>query len=160
MMITNNNLDVYIADDHEIVAKAIANLLLSIKTIKTVRTFANGKELYSACLNKIPNLIILDMEMPIWNGMMTLKKLTEITSTPIIMLTMNDEKTLIEECIKSGAKGYLHKNCTIEELQNKVENLKIEKEPTNELLEAIEEVKNGKVETFKDFETYKKAMEL
>ncbi len=120
-MITNNNLDVYIADDHEIVAKAIANLLLSIKTIKTVRTFANGKELYSACLNKIPNLIILDMEMPIWNGMMTLKKLTEITSTPIIMLTMNDEKTLIEECIKSGAKGYLHKNCTIEELQNAIE---------------------------------------
>ncbi len=39
-------------------------------------------------------------------------------------------------------------------------NLKIEKEPTNELLEAIEEVKNGKVETFNDFETYKKAMEL
>ena len=39
-------------------------------------------------------------------------------------------------------------------------NLKIEKEPTNELLEAIEEVKNGKVETFKDFETCKKAMEL
>ena len=39
-------------------------------------------------------------------------------------------------------------------------NLKIEKEPTNELLEVIEEVKNGKVETFKDFETYKKAMEL
>ena len=39
-------------------------------------------------------------------------------------------------------------------------NLKIEKEPTNDLLEAIEEVKNWKVETFKDFETYKKAMEL
>ncbi|MGJ0310209.1 hypothetical protein [Aliarcobacter cryaerophilus] len=39
-------------------------------------------------------------------------------------------------------------------------NLKIEKEPTNDLLEAIEEVKSRKVETFKDFETYKKAMEL
>ncbi|OCL81872.1 hypothetical protein [Arcobacter porcinus] len=38
-------------------------------------------------------------------------------------------------------------------------NLKIEKEPTNELLEAIEELKSGKVERFKDFETYKKVME-
>ena len=39
-------------------------------------------------------------------------------------------------------------------------NLKIEKEPKNDLLEAIEEVKNRKFETFKDFETYKKAMEI
>ncbi len=116
-MPTEQLIHVYLADDHEIVAKAIANLLMSSGNIKQVSTFLNGKELYEACLAKMPDLIILDMEMPEWNGMATLKKLKEITEVPVIILTMNDEKRLIEETIKEGARGYLHKNCTQEELQ-------------------------------------------
>ena len=109
---------VYLADDHEIVAKAIAGLLMSLSNIKQVSTFTNGKELYDACLVKMPDLVILDMEMPDWNGMATLKKLKEINAAPVIMLTMNDEKRIIEETMREGAKGYLHKNCTLEELQD------------------------------------------
>ncbi|MES2763418.1 MAG: response regulator transcription factor [Bacteroidota bacterium] len=118
---TNSPIEIYLADDHEIVAKAIANLLISLNTVTTVKTFPDGKELYNACLYKMPDLIILDMEMPEWNGMVTLQKLVEITSIPIIMLTMNDEKKLIEESIKQGAKGYLHKNCKLNELQNAID---------------------------------------
>lgn len=116
-MSTEKQIEVYLADDHEIVAKAIANLLMSSGNIKQVSTFLTGKELYDACLSKMPDLVILDMEMPGWNGMATLKKLKELSQVPVIMLTMNDEKRLIEEAIKEGAKGYLHKNCTLEELQ-------------------------------------------
>ncbi|MCD6020019.1 MAG: two component transcriptional regulator, LuxR family [Bacteroidetes bacterium] len=108
---------IYLADDHEIVAKAIANLLLSLNEITDVKTFSNGKSLYLECLDRQPDLIMLDMKMPEWNGMDTLKKLKGITSVPVIMLTMNDEKKVIEESIKEGAKGYLHKNCTLEELE-------------------------------------------
>jgi DNA-binding NarL/FixJ family response regulator len=114
-------IEIYLADDHEIVAKAIGNLLTTIKVIKNVKTFANGKLLYDACLLKMPDLIILDMEMPIWNGITTLKNLIEITSVPVIMLTMNDEKSTIEESIKIGAKGYLHKNCNQDELNDAIQ---------------------------------------
>jgi two-component system response regulator DegU len=117
----NRPLEIYLTDDHEIVAKAIANLLTSLDTVGTVKTFSNGKELYNACLDKMPDLVILDMEMPEWNGMVTLKKLVEIASVPIIMLTMNDERKLIEESIKEGAKGYLHKNCNLSELKTAIE---------------------------------------
>ncbi len=113
-------IEVYLADDHEIVAKAIANLLTSVASVDTVKTFSNGKELYHSVQNKKPDLIFLDMEMPGWNGMVSLKKLREITSTPIIMLTMNDEKTIIEESMKEGANGYLHKNCSLKELQEAI----------------------------------------
>jgi two-component system, NarL family, response regulator DegU len=119
-MNSNQNIRVYLADDHEIVAKAIANLLVSIKGIKEVKTFSNGKELYQGCLSSSPDLIILDMEMPEWNGMATLKKLKELHAIPVIMLTMNDEKAMIEESIKEGAKGYLHKNCTQDELEKAI----------------------------------------
>jgi two-component system response regulator DegU len=117
----NRALEIYLTDDHEIVAKAIANLLISLETVSSVKTFSNGKELYNTCLDKMPDLIILDMEMPEWNGMVTLKKLLEIASVPVIMLTMNDERKLIEESIKEGAKGYLHKNCSLNELQTAIE---------------------------------------
>jgi two-component system response regulator DegU len=117
----NSSLEIYLADDHEIVAKAMANLLTSLPNVTAVKTFCNGWELYNACLYKMPGLIILDMEMPEWNGRETLKKLVEITSTPVIMLTMNDERKVIEEAIKEGAKGYLHKNCKLNELQNAID---------------------------------------
>lgn len=120
-MPTEHQIEVYLADDHEIVAKAIAGLLMSIPNIKQVSTFLNGKDLYDACLVKMPDVIILDMEMPEWNGITTLKKLKEIHAAPVIMLTMNDEKRVIEETMREGAKGYLHKNCTPEELQNALE---------------------------------------
>ena len=114
-------IEIYLADDHEIVAEAIANLLSKIKGVANVKTFANGKLLYSACLLNMPDLIILDMEMPIWNGITALKNLVEITSVPIIMLTMNDEKSIVEESIKLGAKGYLHKNCNQDELNDAIQ---------------------------------------
>jgi DNA-binding NarL/FixJ family response regulator len=116
----HRNLDVYFADDHQLVAKAIADLLLKINGIAVVKTFSNGKELYHACLSKMPDLVILDIQMPEWNGITTLKKLNEINSVPAIMLSMNDEKTVIEECMREGAKGYLNKDCTQEELQNAI----------------------------------------
>lgn len=114
-------IEVYLADDHEIVAKAIAGLLMSLSNIKQVHTFLNGQELYDACRFKMPDLVILDMEMPEWNGITTLKRLREINAAPVIMLTMNDEKRVIEEAMREGAKGYLHKNCTLEELKNALE---------------------------------------
>ncbi len=116
-MTEKSGINVYLADDHELVAKGIANLLISLKNVANVTTFFNGSELYNSCLVMMPDLIILDMEMPVWNGMTTLKKLHELKPVPVIMLTMNDEKTSIEASNKEGAKGYLHKNCTQNELE-------------------------------------------
>lgn len=116
-MIVSNSIEIYLADDHEIVAKALANLILSLDGVRSIRTFPHGKALYEACLEKMPDLVILDMEMPVWNGMQTLKRLKEKSSVPVIMLTMNDERSCIEESIREGALGYLHKNSSPRELQ-------------------------------------------
>lgn len=114
------NLEIYYADDHEIVATSISNLLRSVHGVTGVKTFNNGKSLFTECHSKIPSLVILDMEMPDWSGLTTLKKLKELGSFPVLMLSMNDEKSVITECLKSGASGYLNKNCTVKELEEAI----------------------------------------
>src|SRR6185369_6338195 len=111
---------VYLADDHDIVAQGISNLLRSVNEIETVETFANGRLLYNACSRQLPELVILDLEMPEWDGITTLKKLSEFRNIPVIILSMNDEKTMIEECMKAGASAFLNKNCSPGELQEAV----------------------------------------
>lgn len=115
------DVEIYYADDHQIVANSIANLLRSILGVSRVKTFDNGKSLYDECSSKIPSLAILDMEMPGWSGLETLKKLKSLGAIPVLMLSMNDEKSVITECIQAGASGYLNKNCSIKELEEAIE---------------------------------------
>ena len=119
----NKGLLVYLADDHEIVAKAIAGLLLSIESIGEVRTFLNGKDLLAACKTAMPGLVILDIEMPGWNGIETLEKVKELGTVPVIMLTMSDEKAMVEKAVQVGAAGYLHKNCSLPEMKEAIESV-------------------------------------
>jgi DNA-binding NarL/FixJ family response regulator len=107
---------IYLADDHAIVAQGVAKLLQSLPNVQEVIVFDNGKVLFEATLQKIPSLIILDIEMPEWTGIDTLKKIKENSNVPCIMLSMNDEKYIIQECMKLGASGFMPKDCTVEEL--------------------------------------------
>jgi DNA-binding NarL/FixJ family response regulator len=112
---------VYLADDHAIVAHGIASLLQSMPIVSEVIIFNNGKQLYEAVENTEPQVIILDIEMPVWSGIDTLIKIKEKFNIPCIMLSMNDEKYIIQDCIKKGADAYLPKDCTMENLQEAIE---------------------------------------
>lgn len=107
---------IYLADDHAIVAQGVANILQSLPCVQEVAIFNSGKALYQAVLQKKPSLIILDIEMPEWTGIDTLKKLRENNDIPCIMLSMSDEKYIIKECMKLGANGFMPKDCNVVEL--------------------------------------------
>ncbi len=112
---------IYLADDHAIVAEGVAKLLQSLPNVQAVIVFDRGKALFEAAQLKKPSLIILDIEMPEWSGIDTLKKIKEKTDIPCIMLSMNDEKYIIQECMKHGANGFMPKDCTVDELEEAVE---------------------------------------
>jgi DNA-binding NarL/FixJ family response regulator len=108
---------IYLADDHELVAQGISNLLQKIEGVETVKNFKNGKELFNACFTQKPDLIFLDYEMPVWDGKMTLENLKKDSpKLPVFMLSMLNEKFVIQACINAGAKGFLNKDCSFEEL--------------------------------------------
>lgn len=116
-------LKVYLADDHNIVAQGLASLIRQISTVDELKVFQNGKNLFDACLLEQPDVVFLDIEMPIWDGRKTLVELRN--KFPIIrcnMLSMNNEKAIIDDCITKGALGYLSKDCTIDELKEAILN--------------------------------------
>jgi DNA-binding NarL/FixJ family response regulator len=112
---------IYLADDHAIVAQGVAQLLQSLQHVQEVVIFNTGKDLYEALLQKKPSLIVLDIEMPGWTGIDTLKKIKSEYDIPCIMLSMNDEKYIIQECMKLGASGFMPKDCNVEELSEAID---------------------------------------
>jgi DNA-binding NarL/FixJ family response regulator len=112
---------IYFADDHAIVAQGVAQLLQSLPNVHEVVVFNSGKTLFETCLQKKPSLIILDIEMPEWSGIDTLKKIKTSFKLPCLMLSMNDEKYIIQECIKLGANGFVPKDCAVEELSEAID---------------------------------------
>ena len=111
----------YLADDHEIVAMGLATILLKIESIKEVKIFKNGKTLFDYCQEKCPDIVFLDYEMPVLDGVTTLVNLkNKFPNLPVLMLTMVNEKKIIEDCISKGASGYLNKNCTMTELEDAI----------------------------------------
>jgi DNA-binding NarL/FixJ family response regulator len=107
----------YLADDHHIVAEGIASLLRGTGMYGEVRIFADGKSLWNACKAQMPQWVYLDYEMPGWSGLDTLQQLKKAyPHLPVLMLSMNAEKSIIEACIQHGANGYLSKDSAPDEL--------------------------------------------
>jgi DNA-binding NarL/FixJ family response regulator len=112
---------IFLADDHQIVAQGVASLLQTLPNVQEVKVFGDGQLLYDQLIQQQPSLVILDIEMPVMNGMDTLKKIKEQFSIPCIMLSMNDEKYIIQECMKIGANGFLPKDCSIQTMQEAID---------------------------------------
>jgi|SRR6218665_1595450 len=109
---------VYLADDHALVAQGIASLLKQHADISEVKVFPNGKELVSACFQERPDFIFLDIDMPVWDGRVTLEFLAkDFPKIPVLMLSMLNEKTIIDDCIQKGALAFMNKDCSFDEIQ-------------------------------------------
>ncbi len=106
-----------LADDHQLVRKGIRMLLENIKEFKVVTEAANGKDLIGniAALPKLPDLVLVDVNMPIMDGHETVSTLrASYPDLRIIALSVSDELTVIREMIRLGANAYLFKDSTPE----------------------------------------------
>jgi DNA-binding NarL/FixJ family response regulator len=113
-----NKRTIFLADDHELVATGLASILKTIQSVDDVKVFPNGKELFKTCMHEKPSHIFLDIEMPEWDGLYTLKELKKsYPSIPVLMLSMLNERHIIEDCIDNGALAYLNKDSTLSELE-------------------------------------------
>jgi DNA-binding NarL/FixJ family response regulator len=117
-MITNirrNLPKILIADDHTLVAEACRKLLES--EYEVVATVSDGRALVRAVVELRPQLIIVDVAMPLLNGLDAGQQAKELLpSIKIIFLTMNHDADLAAEAFRRGASGYLLKTCAASEL--------------------------------------------
>ncbi len=106
---------ILIADDHTLVAEACKKLLESEYDV--VGTVGDGRALVRAALELKPHLIIIDVAMPLLNGLDAGQQVKEfLPAVKLVYLTMNHDADLAAEAFRRGASGYLLKTCAASEL--------------------------------------------
>ena len=99
-----------IADDHVLYRVGVKTVLSSKKDIKVIAEADNGFHLLNLLKTVQPDVILLDIQMPIMDGIATLPEVKELyPNIRIIMLTMMEEQSMITKLMELGANSYLTK---------------------------------------------------
>ncbi len=108
-------LRVVLADDHCIFAEALKKLIEP--ECDVVATVADGRALLTVASDLRPDIIVLDIEMPLLNGLTAGERLKKLLpAIKLIYLTVNEDPDLAAEAFRIGASGYLLKNSAASEL--------------------------------------------
>ena len=108
-----------LADDHTMFAQGLKSLLGD--EFDLLGTASNGKELVELATRLNPEIILVDISMPVLNGFDAVRQLKENGSeAKIIFLTMHDDTALLAEAFRCGASGYILKHSAGEELANAI----------------------------------------
>lgn len=126
-------LRILLGDDHAMILNGIRGLLESHYDV--VGAEKNGKDLIEAALSLKPDLVVLDVSMPILNGIDAAREIKKaLPSTKLVFLTMQTNAIYLRKALECGASGYVLKSGAAEEL-----------------LTGIEEARKGNVYVTPDF---------
>ena len=104
-------INVIIVDDHLLYRTAVKIALSSKKDIKIIAEADNGAHLLNLLKAIQPDVILLDIQMPIMDGIATLPEVKKLyPNIRIIMLTMMDDQSMITKLMELGANSYLLKS--------------------------------------------------
>jgi DNA-binding NarL/FixJ family response regulator len=101
---------VFIADDHPIFRKGLAAVLNASKNVLLIGEAGDGHVALEKITEHLPDIAILDVEMPILSGFKVAKAVRDLgLTTKIIFLTMHSEETLFNKAMEMGVKGWILK---------------------------------------------------
>lgn len=107
----NNRARILLADDHELFREGLAGLINAQPDLEVVAEAGDGLEALTLARKLQPDLVVMDIKMPICDGLEATRLIrAEVTTARIVMLTVHDEDTKLFEAVKAGAHGYMLKN--------------------------------------------------
>jgi DNA-binding NarL/FixJ family response regulator len=139
---------VMLVDDQNLVRKGVRSLLELSEEIEVIAEAPDGHEAIRMIPEIGPDVVLLDMRMPGKNGIDVLQQLSaDGTLPPTIILTTFDDDEMVLAGIKAGAKGYLLKDVSLEELVGAVKTVAdggsmIKPAVTQRLLKGLENMNN------------------
>jgi DNA-binding NarL/FixJ family response regulator len=111
------SLRILLADDHKITRQGLRSLLEKQQDMEVVAEAENGREAIRLAAEMAPDVVIMDITMPDMNGVEATRQiLAKSPDIKIIGLSMHSDTVFVTEMLKSGAAGYLIKDCAFEEL--------------------------------------------
>jgi len=120
---------ILLVDDHDVVRDALRVLLERRSDLTVVGEAGDGAEAVEAYEEVRPDVTLMDIWMPRQSGIVATRRiLTRDPSACVLMFSMHDKRTFVEEALRAGASGYVVKSA-----------------PTRELLDAIDAVRGGKM---------------
>jgi DNA-binding NarL/FixJ family response regulator len=103
---------ILIADDHEVVRQGIRAIIVRNRPQwDCCGEAANGKEAVEAVKSLKPDVVILDITMPVMSGLEAASQIAKLgTGTAVLIFTMHESERLIAEVRQAGAQGFVHKS--------------------------------------------------
>ncbi len=115
---------IFLVDDHQLVRDGIKALLMSAENLTILGEAASGKECFEKIAIDPPDILILDISLPDTSGIEITRRVTvEYPSTRVLILSMYTNEDFIFNSVKAGARGYLPKNTSREELLTAIQTI-------------------------------------
>jgi DNA-binding NarL/FixJ family response regulator len=106
-----------IADDHELARAGLRAMLTGQRGLEVVGEAANGHEALMLCRRLQPDLALIDVRMPVQDGLTTCRAIKqECPATSVILVTIHENPEYLMEALKAGAAGYVLKDISQREL--------------------------------------------
>jgi NarL family two-component system response regulator LiaR len=117
---------IMIVDDHNVVRSGLGAFLQVFDDFELVGEASNGKEAVEACGTCRPDVVLMDLVMPVMDGAQATREIRELyPDIQVIVLTSFKEDNLIENALQAGAIGYLLKNVSADELAQAIRSARI-----------------------------------
>jgi DNA-binding NarL/FixJ family response regulator len=122
---SNKKISVLVADDHAIVRGGIISLLSLSEEFEVVGEAENGRDAVDLVLSKDPDVVLMDIGMPILNGLEATRQIKQHSpQVKVLVLSGYDNDEYILQVIHSGANGYILKSSFVEDLYAAIRSVK------------------------------------
>ncbi|MEA4825577.1 MAG: response regulator transcription factor [Clostridium sp.] len=132
---------VLIADDDSLIRESLKIILTIDEEIEVVDCVDNGLKAVDICLRKNIDVALLDIRMPVLNGVDAAKQITEKTKSKVLILTTFDEDDYIKAAIEHGARGYILKNNSPDKIINAIRTVYLGNMVMQDVV--LDKIKNG-----------------
>ncbi len=118
----HQKIKILLADDHQLVRKGFRALLEELDFVEVTGEAANGQEVIGLLRRGVKaDVILLDYEMPLLNGLDALEQIKrDFFGVKVILLTMLNQRELIQSAVEKGVNGFLFKNASLDELSEAI----------------------------------------
>ena len=126
---------ILIADDHALVREGLRTMLSGEDGIEVIAEANDGQQALDVCRELKPDLVLMDVRMPVMDGLEATKKIkAEMPQTSVMMVTMHENPDYLFEAVKAGAAGYVLKDASGERLLGAVRRTLEGESPLNQEL--------------------------